>query len=212
MHWVDRGPEPSALAPLRARETPAWVRFYVHQEGSRPNTYHWRPFRNKLKLPFHGLCAYCEEIDPGEVDHFRPKSKFPVEVYVWENWLFSCHACNQAKREQWPTLGYVDPCALNVTDRPEHYFSFCIGSGRIIARQGISDTERCRAKRMINDLKLNEWYHIRERKTWICALNELPEPLLGPLLASVQRRARRCQPLSSVTRVWLAQHGHPVGP
>ena len=212
MHRVDRGQEPGRLAVVRERETPAWVRFYIHEQGSRPNTHHWTRFRDDLQRPFHGLCAYCEEIDPGEVDHFRPKSKYPYDVYVWENWLFSCHACNQAKRELWPPLGYIDPCALSITDRPEHYFTFCISTGRIIEREGISNTSKIRAQCMIRDLKLNEWYHIKERETWICALNELPAPLPNPLLALVQKRTRRCQPLSSVTRVWLEQHGHPVGP
>ena len=212
MHWVDRGPEPGRLDVVRARETPAWVRCYVHGHGSRPNTHYWTHFRDDLKRPFHGLCAYCEEIDPGEVDHFRPKSKHPHLVYAWDNWVFSCHPCNQAKRELWPLLGYVDPCAVSTTARPERYFAFCMSTGRIIERNGLSIREKIKAQRMIRDLKLNEWYHIKERKTWICYLNELPSPLPNRWLELVQKRARRCQPLSSVTRAWLEQHGYPFGP
>ena len=209
MHWVDRGPEPVRLAPIRARHTPGWVRFYERGKGHRPTDHAWQSFRDDLKPAFHGLCAYCEQIDPGEVDHFRPKSQFPDEVYIWSNWLFSCHPCNQAKREKWPDEDYVNPCSTDYSDRPEHYFDFSIGSGRIIARTGLSCQEKCKAWRMIKDLKLNEWYQVKERKNWINTLDILPEPLPPGLLTKVQNLAKRSKPLSSVTRVWLKERGYP---
>lgn len=212
MHWVDRGPEPVRLPPVRERHTPGWVRFYAGGEGERPTDHAWQTFRDDLKSVFHGLCAYCEQVDPGEVEHFRPKSRFPEKVYVWSNWLFSCHSCNQAKREKWPDEGYIDPCATISYDRPEHYFEFFIHGGRIIARPGLSCQEKSAARRMIEDLKLNEWYQVKERKNWIDTLEILPKPLTDQLLVEVQNLAKRSKPLSSITRVWLAQRGYPVPP
>ena len=211
MHWVNRGPEPARLAPIRARQTPPWVRYYVDEQGDLPTYHGWRSFRDELELAFQGLCAYCEQFDPGEVEHFRPKSVFPHDVYVWANWLFACHACNQAKGEKWPDVGYVDPCAAGNTERPEHYFYFAIRSGRIIERPGLSCLEKCKAQRMIKDLKLNEWYQVEERKKWIDVLEVLPESLPTALLTKVQHIARRSAPLSSITRVWLTERGYPVG-
>ena len=212
MHWVDRGPEPVRLASVREHHTPGWVRYYAGDGGVRPTDHAWQTFRDDLKAVFHGLCTYCEQVDPGEVDHFRPKSRFPKKVYIWSNWLFSCHPCNQAKREKWPDEGYIDPCATSSYDRPEHYFEFSLGSGRIIARAGLSCEEKSKARRMIEDLKLNEWYQVRERKNWIDALGILPQPLPAALLVEVQNLAKRSKPLSSITRVWLTQRGYPVPP
>ncbi|AWH77704.1 hypothetical protein [Clostridioides difficile] len=32
------------------------------------------------------------------MNHYHPKSKYPYEVLVWENLLFSCGMCNNKKR------------------------------------------------------------------------------------------------------------------
>ena len=210
MHWVNRGPEPDRLAPIRVRQTPHWVQCYEQSVGDPPTYHGWRSFRADLKIVFHGLCAYCEQIDPGEVDHFRPKSVFPREVYVWDNWVFSCHPCNHAKGEKWPDAGYIDPCAPNVDDRPESYFDFSTQKGRIEPKLGLSSTQEDRAKRMIKDLKLNEWYQVEERKTWVSALDILPDPLSPSILAKVQAVAVRSKPLSSLTRAWLTERGNPA--
>ena len=212
MHGVDRGPEPVRLARIRRRLTSGWVRFYIHNEGDRPTDRAWQSFRDDLKLAFHGVCAYCEQVDPGEVDHFRPKSRFPHEVYVWSNWLFSCHPCNQAKWDKWPNEGYVDPCAPRKSDRPEHYFDLCTRRGTIIARVGLSRQEESKALRMIRDLKLNEWYQVKQRRTWISALDVLPDPLDRGTLVAVQDLAKRSVPFSTITRVWLKERGYPVEP
>ena len=210
MHWVHRGPEPIRLEPIKKRQTPSWVTCYSYGQG-RPPTYHgWTSFRDDLKLAFDGLCAYCEQYTSGEVDHFRPKSLFPKEVYDWSNWVFSCRPCNQAKGENWPTGGYVDPCALGSSDRPEHYFDFSLRLGRITLRAGLSNVEKSKARNMIKDLKLNEWYQVQERKNWIKALDKLAGPSLLGVLASVRDFARRSVPLSSVTRAWLEGRGYPV--
>lgn len=212
MHWVDRGPEPLRLCPIRARYTPGWVGYYIDGVGERPTDKAWQSFRNDLKPAFHGLCAYCEQLDPGEVDHFHPKAAFPSEVYAWSNWLFSCHPCNQAKREKWPDEGYVDPCAEDISDRPEFFFDYCPRGGRIIARAELSCQEKSKAKRMIKDLKLNEWYQVEERKKWIRALDILPKPLQPGILYSVQNLAKRSEPLSGITRAWLMEQGYPAEP
>lgn len=35
-----------------------------------------------VRTVFFGLCAYCEELCKDEVEHFRPKSRFPERVYT----------------------------------------------------------------------------------------------------------------------------------
>lgn len=212
MHWVERGPEPARLGSIRARYTPDWVSYYPNRVGQRPWDRAWQSFRNDLWPAFLGMCAYCEQPDRGEVDHFHPKSKFPEKVYEWTNWLFSCHSCNQAKGEKWPKQGYVDPCAEDKANRPEHFFDFSLDDGRIVPRDGLNSYEKSIAKGMIEDLKLNEWYHLTERSQWIDVLNALDRPLTPEKLLLVQQLANRSERLSSVTRTWLENNDYAAVP
>jgi uncharacterized protein (TIGR02646 family) len=43
-------------------------------------------------------CCYCEDSCADEIEHFRPKDIYPEAVFVWENYLFACGACNVEKR------------------------------------------------------------------------------------------------------------------
>ena len=57
-------------------------------------------------LAMHGYaCAYCqmEILDTTDVEHFRPKSKYPWLAYSFSNYLLSCVHCNQReKRDDFP--------------------------------------------------------------------------------------------------------------
>ena len=164
MHWVDRGEEPSRLEAIRLQFTPGWVRYYPDRSGNRPTDTRWQDFRNDLSRVFYGLCAYCEEEDKGEVDHFRPVSKCPNLVYEWTNWVFACHNCNQSKSNKWPDAGYIDPCASIESERPEHFFDFDTSTGELIPITDLSEDASNRAVQMINDLSLNAPHHINRRE------------------------------------------------
>ena len=163
MHAVDRGPEPDGLSELDRQYTPGWVRFYVQREGTLPTDSHWRKYIDTLKDVFGGFCAYCEEIDRGEVDHFRPKSKFPHLVYTWANYVFACHDCNRAKYKRWPLAGYIDPCAVSWDDQPGRWFQFDTVAAFVKPREDLEGEDRKRAVVTIRDLKLNEYSHIQRR-------------------------------------------------
>ena len=210
MHRVDRGPEPNRLGPIRDRYTLGWIRHYSCGVGEVPNDARWRDFYIELEMVFKGLCAYCEEIDKGEVDHFRPKSRNPELAYKWSNWLFACRACNSAKGEKWPSSGYVDPCTNSYPDRPELFFDFDVITGHIVPKSGISERDYFRASTMVRDLKLNALHHLKKRLRWLedaLPLVFLPNPDAPPLLLE-KFRARaisRDAEFSSLTRAWLSQ-------
>lgn len=80
-----------------------------------------------LAKDFDHRCAYCDDWDKyngGErsyhVEHFAPKEKFPALKYVYDNLLYACPYCNEAKSDKWPSdkpeisvvgnRGFVDPC------------------------------------------------------------------------------------------------------
>lgn len=64
-----------------------------------------------------GFCAYCQAPVtashhgkvPGQVEHFLPKSRFPMQAYNVRNYFLSCMACNGEKSDKWPRGGYVRP-------------------------------------------------------------------------------------------------------
>ena len=212
MHWVDRGPEPSSLKPIRYSYTRKWVQHYRNGVEPKPTDSYWRRFHGDLGQVFHSLCAYCEKICKGEIDHFRPKSKFPELVYDWSNWLFTCHDCNIAKREKWPIAGYVDPCAKSAKDHPEYCFTFDTLTGEILPMEDLSSSRRRQAGKMIEDLQLNRHDHLRQRRERIELLNLMETQFPLQIMEFFEIRDLLTSPCTShpsITRVWLSEHGYP---
>ncbi len=214
MRWVDRGPEPEALELIRSRYTRRWVGYYGNNGDPKPSDTRWRDFHDDLSNVFFGNCGYCEETDKGEVDHFRPKSRFPELAYEWTNWVFACHNCNHAKGDKWPGRGYVDPCARSRSARPERFFSFDTTTGEIILKAGLSPARRRKAIQMIGDLGLNDQHHLQKRRAWIeltsKLLSFLQETQPPSVMDYLRRLTSRTSQLSSVTRTLLAERGYPV--
>ena len=166
MRWVERGPEPGGVAGYARQFTQGWVDYFQSGAGGRRSDSYWREFRPLLGSTTGDICWYCERkcYVSGEyggraptVDHFRPISLFPQLAYQWSNWIFSCRRCNgDNKGDSWPESGYVDPCASDVTERPDRYFDYDALTGELIAKAGLSGTARQKALDTINDLGLNE--------------------------------------------------------
>jgi hypothetical protein len=67
------------------------------------------------------------------------------------------------KGEKWPKFGYIDPCALDPSKRPEAFFQFDLNSGEIIPVTTLKAPGRDRATQMIEDLDLNAFHHLKRR-------------------------------------------------
>ena len=213
MHSIDRGPEPDGLQAVRAARTGSWVTHYRDGIGNRPNDSRWQRFHDDLGTPFRGLCAYCEEITPGEVDHFRPISRFPHLVYEWSNWVFACHYCNSNKSNRWPSGGYVDPCAGCVNGRPECYFTFDVEKRELKPRAGLPAIRHQRAAQMITDLKLNALHHLKYRLWLLDAISFAVERFDENSEADwafLEEVIDRASPLSSFARVVLEARGFEI--
>ena len=207
---IQRGKVPEALAEVRTRYTPKWVAFYERKTGKKPTDTKWRTFEPTLRERFVTLCGYCEELCKGEVDHFRPKSVFPREVYVWDNWVYACHTCNNSKGEEWIATGYIDPCATRADEHPERFFEFDTKTGEILPKKGLSKPLFDRAVNTRDDLKLNAYHHLKERVLWLKVI----EQALGSNGASEESRAAlvalvtsRETKLSSIARTFIAACG-----
>jgi hypothetical protein len=59
----------------------------------------WKEAKAQLLAESGGKCAYCESptsvVSFGDVEHFRPKSKYWWLAYCYENYLPACIMCNQ---------------------------------------------------------------------------------------------------------------------
>ncbi len=70
----------------------------------------WKPAKPQLLKESHGKCAYCEAdtkvVAHGDVEHFRPKTKYWWLAYCYDNFLYSCQICNQTfKSNHFPISG-----------------------------------------------------------------------------------------------------------
>jgi hypothetical protein len=65
----------------------------------------WGEARPQLLAETHNKCAYCETpakvVAYGDVEHFRPKSKYWWLAYSYENYLVSCTLCNQKYKKDY---------------------------------------------------------------------------------------------------------------
>ena len=210
---VYRGREPKKLKGIRGKYTRGWIEFYRDGIGCKPRDDYWRSFREDLERIFYSLCAYCEHRVKGEIDHFKPKSVFPELVYVWSNWVFACHDCNSAKRNEWPALGYVDPCARFEPAFPERYFVFDTQVGFIHPNPSLSENLRAKSQQTIDDLGLNDYLHMKRRVERILLLSALlpdePSELTRKSRQWIAYFASEQGEHCSVVRAWLSDKGFP---
>ena len=83
-------------------------------------------YKEQLVKDFRDLCGYCGKnrnyfFDNFQIDHFRPKSKYPDLKNDYNNLVLSCPICNRNKSDDWPpndknvyhndSIGYVDPAS-----------------------------------------------------------------------------------------------------
>ena len=146
------------------------------------------------------VCAYCEvRTDSGstkpEIDHFRPRSKYPHLTFKWENLLYSCHKCNYKKDDEFPEEngGYVSPSDPDCNG----YFDFDFDSCRIRPKDSIDDDGlKLRIEKLICDLKLNRLELTNLRRDIKAKMNKKiranPGTGLGRLLGRFTSESSQC--------------------
>ena len=102
------------MATFHRRKTPP--------DGKSPGWY-----KDCLRVDFECRCAYCliherdyQTHESFQIDHFKPRSRFPQLERTYSNLYYSCQLCNKRSRkgDRWPTpeeisdgFRFVDPCA-----------------------------------------------------------------------------------------------------
>lgn len=105
------------IAPENKQANDKILREEIHRakKDGRPAKFNSRIYGNReikrqLSMLSHGKCYYCDQYIEssayGDVDHYRPKSKYWWLAYTWENLVFSCQLCNQMyKKGHFPVAG-----------------------------------------------------------------------------------------------------------
>lgn len=61
--------------------------------------------RTTLYNMYDALCCYCEErvgvVEYGNIEHRKPRRKFPASTYDWHNMHLSCTTCNTQKGDKY---------------------------------------------------------------------------------------------------------------
>jgi len=105
-----------------------------NQRALKDENYRHPDNKAALKNASFDKCMYCESkvthIDYGDVEHIKPKSKFPDLTYEWSNLGYACVKCNRSGKGDKYDDDFIDPYQEN----PENYL---LPYGSIIfAREG----------------------------------------------------------------------------
>jgi uncharacterized protein (TIGR02646 family) len=69
----------------------------------------WGRHKEAIASMSHRKCVYCEgpinAPRAANVEHFKPKTLFPLLAYEWTNYFLGCTGCNGAKSSKWPKRG-----------------------------------------------------------------------------------------------------------
>ncbi len=111
-----------------------------------------------------GVCAYCERLcddrngqNQNTVDHFRPRKTHNALMFEWQNLMYVCRRCNQAKDDGWfgaevDQGGFVNPREPTA----EKYFGFDLKTGGAVVHPDLQDSkQRCKVQRTIDALALD---------------------------------------------------------
>jgi len=196
---------------------------------------HWNEpdVRGPLYAMHGRVCAYCQchlpPNDPGDVEHFRPKSRYWWLAYDFVNYLLSCAACNRhRKKEKFPLAQGAQPCLwedrhnlhaerlllldpvlddMEAWVQVDHDAPLCPVEPRAGLAPGSEPWERVNAT--IHLFKLNENGRlIQQRKDTINrALRAIPQARAGdPLKAEeIREMASRYRPHGAAVRQMLAE-------
>jgi hypothetical protein len=82
-----------------------------------------RQYKEYIKDDFNRRCGYCDDADHWmggwrnfDIDHFKPQNnenfpEFKSLTCCYENLIYSCFYCNNAKSNKWKSAdGFIDPC------------------------------------------------------------------------------------------------------
>ena len=105
---------------------------------------HWKAAKDATRADTFGKCAYCESatavVAHGDIEHFRPKSKYWWLAYTYFNYCFCCQICNQSfKSDHFPIFGNEWPGpAVTVNTDIDDPLCAMLGPDPLTAAEGLA--------------------------------------------------------------------------
>jgi uncharacterized protein (TIGR02646 family) len=154
---------------------PRWTVYGERYEKQSNRSYYNYPEINKQKLnhlvfpilvaqtDYH--CSYCDGYPlmsaDETIDHFKPKSKFPLDVCNWENLYVACAHCQKVKGTQYDDL-LIRPDELSY-DFNVYYF-YDLTEHKIKILPNLSDDKFKRAEVTCQILDFNHKSMVESRR------------------------------------------------
>lgn len=135
-------------------------------------SFHWHrrgdELRDKLCEMTQEHCSFCDAYSlPGDIEptieHFKPKSKFPLEAYKWQNLFISCRYC-QGKNDRFDER-LLKPDEIDYEF--DKYFDIDFFKGILKPNEDASEKDQERAKITIEYYGLNKNSKPQRRKKWL---------------------------------------------
>jgi uncharacterized protein (TIGR02646 family) len=124
--------------------------------------------KKALKESNYGKCMYCESkishIDYGDVEHIKPKSKYPELEFEWDNLGFACTKCNRQYKND--TYDEETPYINPYDEEPQNYI---MSNGAILFPFQGSE----RGEITIEGLGLNRTELVEQRYNRIVEINKV---------------------------------------
>lgn len=143
---------------------------YIRNDTKPPDSI-WQHYKHPdikqaVKEDSFEKCIYCESKVPstyfGDIEHLKPKKKYPELTFEWSNLGFVCAQCNNRKRDKYDEeLPYINPYQENPAE-------FLIALGAFIYHKS-----NRRGEITEKDLDLNRPELIERRKERIDSIRNL---------------------------------------
>lgn len=170
----------------------------------------WDKAKEQLLIESNGKCAYCETptsvVAYGDVEHFRPKSKYWWLAYCYENYLPACTVCNQRyKRDDFALKSKSKPLS-----GPDVKKGMTAAQLKVIARtmtvDAISDADGMSMQSFTDTLSaegallVNPYFQNPEDYFAYKPILETKEVLVVPLKPSVKAAVEACDRYFGINR------------
>lgn len=193
MRRFERKACPDVLLEAYAKrnDKPKWVvwgeKYQANRRKNEGFIFQWPQVRNQklnqlllpdLKGQTDSHCSYCDgfPLKSGErtIDHFKPKSEFPLEVCCWENLYLACTHCQSAEVKG----DKYDERLLRPDEETyqfEEYFYYDYTTHQIKVLQYISEEKQLRASITMEILAFNNLTMIECRRQMFDGFNDKPD-------------------------------------
>ena len=152
MRNVDRPPTPKPLQLNAKKWTRALLKEIRDARKKNRNTkssffkkYDTLRVRDALLQMYGKRCCYCEAsiadvAGRGQIEHRKPKDRFPKLTFEWSNLHLACPDCNRAKSKKWDSRHEILDA---VTDRPiTDHLTYEISRIGGVYRTAVPDSKR----------------------------------------------------------------------